>query len=244
MNESIYRVGNFTSSNIYKLCSRDKKGKSLGAPALTYIKEKQAEIRLGRSLDTGSYSRPMAWGNFVEQWYFDNELGFEFKIFSKQTFAHPTIENWTGSPDFTSNEVIAELKCYEPKNFSSYADALLTKDTEIIKKEHPKEYWQLISNAIILNKPLCEAILFMPNEEQLENIAHAAECYEGGNAWEYRFIYEEFRKNKWNLPFLPSNSVYEPCVRFKFEPPKQDIEYLTNSVEMAKGLLLTNVSNN
>ena len=37
------RNGNYSSSEIWKLTTLDKKGDSFGKPALTYIKEKQFE---------------------------------------------------------------------------------------------------------------------------------------------------------------------------------------------------------
>lgn len=51
------RIGRFTSSNIWKLTTLDRSGKSFGAPALTYIEEKRAERSLGRSIDLGKQSQ-------------------------------------------------------------------------------------------------------------------------------------------------------------------------------------------
>lgn len=41
MVEEIKRIGRFTSSQIWKLTTKDRTGKSFGAPALTYIEEKE-----------------------------------------------------------------------------------------------------------------------------------------------------------------------------------------------------------
>ena len=38
----------------------------------------------------------------------------------------------------------------------------MAKDAELFKKEFPKEYWQLCSNAIINDVPKVESIAFMP----------------------------------------------------------------------------------
>ena len=65
--QNTQRHGNFTSSSIYKLLSKDKSGKGFGTPALGYIEEKKIERRLRRSITTDSYSRDMAWGLFLEQ---------------------------------------------------------------------------------------------------------------------------------------------------------------------------------
>lgn len=224
------RVGNFTSSEIHRLCTFDRSGKKEGAPFHTYVEEKQREKRLGRSISTNASSRDTAWGNFIEIRVFEL-LGFEYKIKSDETFRHPTIEGWTGSPDLiVPNEKVSDIKCYAPNNFSKYADVLLTKDIELLKKENAKEYWQLVSNAIINQVPKAEAILYAPYISEQQEIIEMVENYDGADQYKYRFIAE----SEWyELPFIPDNSYYKNLIKFEFEVPKEDIEFLTERVQLA-----------
>jgi len=234
MNDNELRCGNFTSSEIFALLSLAKNKIDFGSPALTYINKKRMERKLRRSLETSSYSRAMAWGNFVEDYVFTNKIEYGYDILSKQTIKHPSILGWTGSPDLLNTDTVGEIKCYYPENFCSYADVLLSEDLDLFKKEHSKEYWQLISNAIINDKKYCEAILFMPNSTSLDEIKDIATKYEDFDTWKYRFIYEE---PKINLPWLPEESEYNELVRFKFEAPEQDKELLTEKEKQSIQLL-------
>lgn len=64
INTNKIRIGNFTSSEIWKLCKEDKKG-GFGAPALTYITEKNVERSFDLPLKTDVWSKEIAWGNWV-----------------------------------------------------------------------------------------------------------------------------------------------------------------------------------
>lgn len=238
MIEQKKRVGNFTSSQIYRLCASDKSGKPTAA-FYTYVKEKMFERKLGRSLEVGAYSQSMAWGKFLEKRVNDN-LPLEYTLISKTTYTHPKYNFWSGSPDFiVQGKKVSELKCFEPKNFASYVSALLTKDTEIIKAEHPKEYWQIVSNAIIQNVPKGEAIVYMPYASEMEEIRSLAEDVDylqkvGLMPWEVRFITE---KSDYQMAVLPDDSVFSNLNIFEFEIPQEDIIFLTKRVLMAQELL-------
>lgn len=234
MNQAI-RMGRFTSSEIYKLMTLNKAGNDFGAPALTYIKETNIERKLMRSLDTDAYSNDMAWGQFLEMVVF-SMLGTEYQITSKDTEIHPTINCWAGSKDLIVQGVkISDIKCYQPKNFAAYTDVLLTKDVDLLRLEFPKEYWQLVSNAIISDVPNAEAITYMPTLAELHEIRQLALDYTGADQWKYRFIYErEIDK----LAYLPENSFYSPLNKFQFHVPKEDIELLTNTVLAAEKKLI------
>jgi len=202
------RVGRFTSSQVYKLIpmgsikmtpeelvefkklnptskARNRPGgfSSLG---LTYISEKKLERRMGRSLDTGGYSQPAAWGNFMEFVIF-SLLGLEYTIESQTTVLHPDShlsKFWGGSVDLTvPNKKVAEIKCYQPKNFGFYADCLMEKDVDLFRKEFPAEYWQIVSNSVIHNVDIGEAILYMPYESEMPEIKEMAENSEEGDKW-------------------------------------------------------------
>jgi len=263
MIENKKRISNFTSSQMYRLVglgtrnatkeeiaefkkenpkSQKKTIKcenTFDEKAYTYIEEKIYEKALKRSIDTGAYSQSMAWGKFLEKRVNDN-LGMEYSLISKTTFSHPKYDFWTGSPDFVVQNIKdAELKCYEPKNFASYATALLTENTEIIKEKHPKEYWQIISNSIILGVPKGEAILYMPYESEMDEVRELAENPEylqqiGMMPWEVRFIVE---KSNSQLAVLPDDSSFPNLIKFEFDIPVKDAEFLTKRVLMASKIL-------
>ena len=92
------RAGRFTSSKIAALMSNGKVKGTLGKPALTYIKEKYFEVKLGRRLDNETNARPTSWGNLVENIAFE-QLSTDYNQVSQETIQHPAIENWSGSPD-------------------------------------------------------------------------------------------------------------------------------------------------
>lgn len=218
--ENKERIGSFTSSNIYRLLGSKKVRE-------TYIQEKQIEKRMGRSIQVESYSQAMAWGSFMEMFVFD-KIGLEYKITSNDTDVHPLIKGWSGSKDLIVPGIkVSDIKCYQPKNFALYTDALLTENIDFIRSNFPKEYWQLVSNAIINEVPNAEAITFMPYRSELDELRDFAENYEGSDSWKYRFIYES---DDCDLPYLPNTGYYESMNTFEFEVPNIDILLLTNAV--------------
>lgn len=229
------RTANFTSSQIWKLCKSDRSGKGFGAPALTYIKEKRMERKLKRSLDTGAFSKDINWGNFMEMRVF-NILGLEYQIKSDETKMHQTLPHWSGSADLVVPSVkIAEIKCYGLKKFCEYAEAIESKDIERIKNDFEAEYWQMVSNAIINQVPNAEAILYLPYENEMDEIREMAATYDGEDQFKYRFIAE---CQDWELSVMPDDSEYKNLNQFEFEVPKEDVEFLTNRVIEATKLLL------
>jgi hypothetical protein len=239
MIENRDRIGNFTSSNIFKLCASLKSGES-SAAYYTYIKEKMFERKLGRSVEMGVYSQNMAWGKFLEKRVNDN-LPMDYQMLHKSTKVHPKFHYVAGSVDFlVPNVKIAELKCFEPKNFASYVSVLMTGDTELIKKEHPKEYWQMVNNSQIHKTPKMEAIVYMPYESEMEEIRAFAEDPEylsaiGMMPWEVRFIVE---KSNAQLAVLPNDSEFKNLNIFEFDVPIEDVIFLNKKIIEAGKLLL------
>lgn len=239
------RIGRFTSSQMHRLMSLDRSGKKFGAPALTYIKEKEAERCLGRSIDTGAYSPEMTWGKVMEAYVFSFVLGIEYTLCSKETVVHPKYAFWSGSPDFTKTQTAGEIKCYYPKKFFEYSKALLQLKEGVItledfKAEFKAEYWQVVSNGVILNKPKCELIVFTPTHKQL---CHIIELMDEGwfeklglEPWMYRFI-DEARDKFYKLPHIPEHSEWPNFVSYEFQPPAEDIILLTKTVINAEKLL-------
>ena len=238
------RYGRFTSSQIWKLIKSGRGEYGFGSPALTYIQEKQIEVRMQSGIQPQTYSKPAIWGNFMEpivhKKLLERDLGY--KISSKATELHPDLELskfWSGSCDFEyfkGNELIAisETKSYQKKNFALYTDCLMLQDVELFKKNFHQEFWQIVSNAIIHGVDFGEAISFMPYESDYEMINDLAYNYEGPDMHLFRFIYEE---NMNYLPFIKDGGFYKDLNIFRFEIPEADKDFLTERIEKAIILL-------
>lgn len=234
---NINRWGKFTSSNVYKLIKLNAKGE-FQSPGLTYIEEKAIERKMKSCLDGGAHTQSLAWGNFMELVVY-SILGVQYQISSKDTTPHPIHEKyWSGSKDlFTVNpqtgkmESIAEIKCYQKKNFALYTDCILKKDIELFKEDFPKEYWQIVSNACIEGVDIGEAITYMPYVSEYEVIREMAENYDGADAWKYKFIRDLPIED---LPFLPDGGYYKNINKFAFIVPDEDKKLLEDRILQAE----------
>ena len=169
----------------------------------------------------------MAWGHFCEV-HVDRLVGPDYVLESDNTVKHPTIEGWAGSPDLIVPEIkIAEIKCYEPKNFGLLAECMLQESVTLLKQQFPAEYWQMVSNACIMEVDRAELILFMPYKAELQTLREMAEAYEGSDQWKYRFIFEA---PDCELAHLPDGGYYDHLIRFEFEVPVEDKKLLTEKV--------------
>lgn len=239
MIENIERIGSFTSSQIWNLAAKGKGENGFSVGALTYIKSRRQERKLMRSGDVEVKSRAMLWGlcleGFVEKLI--DEFGYE--LISNQSKMHPKHDFWAGSTDLLKPKVkVGDIKCYEPINFSELSDVLLAKDVELFKKERPKEFWQLVSNAIINEVPVAESVAFMPSIEQLPAIAEYISQMDELEQLKYEFIYNDIVNERLErLPYLPSNSDYKPINKFEFTVPEEDIEFLTKRVLLAESMI-------
>jgi len=233
------RIGNFTSSEIWKIMRISAKGEFL-APALTYIQEKKFERKIKRSLDVEAESKPMKWGKFLESRVHDL-LPLSYQHVFDETLMHEIIDCWSGSPDeiSISESIVADVKCLQPKKFCEVVDdlteAVAKNDVSIFKNNHPDKYWQLVSNAIITGMKNIELIVYMPYESELEYIRDSVADYDGPDQWKYRFIAES---DKSELAYLPNDSEYKNLNRFKFELNQDDAKLLTQTVLRAKTELL------
>lgn len=239
-----YRRGRFTSSMVFNLIKGGRgKNDVFSAPGLNYIQEKNIERRMGTCLDGGAHTQALAWGNFMELTLY-SILGTQYQISSKDTKLHPKYPKiWAGSTDVYTEDPrtkkmlsIGEIKCYQRKNFALYTDCILKKDTELLKEEFPKEYWQIVSNAIINEVEIGEAITYMPYASEAEVIKQMAEDYEGEDFWKYKFIRDLPIED---LPFLPDGGYYKNINKFAFIIPQEDIEFLTSRILLASELLET-----
>lgn len=244
MVEILERIGRFTSSQIWKLTTKDRTGKTFGAPALTYIEEKRAERTLGRSIDLGKSSQATIWGQVMEHYCNKYHLGIEYTFGSKQTDVHPKYKFWSGSKDFVTDVIAGDIKSNEPKRHYELTMNLLKVKEGIISLEEFKKlekevYWQVVSNCIILGKPKGEIIAYTPTYEQLQIIRQEIEETNvleklDINPWQARFIIEnEF----YNLPYIPEWSEFPNFTSFIFDVPTEDVIFLTKKVIEANELL-------
>lgn len=244
MVEEIKRIGRFTSSQIWKFTTKDRTGKTFGAPALTYIEEKRAERSLGRSIDLGKGGSATIWGKVMEYYCDKYELDLSYTMASKYTDVHPKFPFWSGTKDFTRELVAGDIKCFEPKRFYELTMNLLKLKEGVItlddfKKEEKEVYWQVVSNCIILSKPKGEIVSYTPTEQQLIEIRKDIEETNilevlGVEPWQGRYIYE---KPIYELPYIPNGIEFPNCVKFEFDIPADDIVFLTKCVLDAEKLL-------
>lgn len=243
------RCGNFTSSEIVALTTKDRKGTGPGAPFLTYVNETNMERRLQRSLTTEVDAKPLTWGKLLEPRVFDM-LGLEYTLTSDETFQHPEIPYWVGSPDGLkpANAALMDIKCpFTLKSFCNLVDPLYEGLTGIhamneIRERHKdgdKYYWQLVSNAIIKNMDYAELIVYMPYFFELADIRMMAQNLPGdqlGNLYWLTMSQDD------QLPYLPDGGYYKNLNVIRFEIPQEDKKFLTERVKQAGAMLINNPS--
>jgi len=242
------RNGNFTSSEIVKLCSNGKSKGSFGAPFYTYIDECNMERRLGRPLENEIDSKPTSWGKLCEQVAFNTKtIGLEYKLCSDVTIKHPKIDFWCGSPDsLKGDDTVGDFKC--PMTLKSFCqlvdpyyengnlihDGLTIEAVRANHKDGDKYFWQLVSNAIITGRKKAELIIFCPFLDELDGIRELASS--AGEMGEYtKWVY--FAPNE-QLPHLIRGNHYNNINIISFDVFQKDIDFLESRV-LAGGELLT-----
>lgn len=257
------RHGNFTSSEMYKLMAigkrpmtaeelaeRPKSGKGskttliedptvFGDLALTYIREKNMERKLGRCLDTESNAKPLTWGELVEKKAFEL-LGLEYKLTSTDTDVHPEIDYWAGSKDgikYDQKKKIVEFK--SPITLKSFCEYAECRNIDDIRANHPdgeKHYWQIISNACINSCDGAELIIYMPRHSELQSIRDLAQQQDAEEVHKYYWIGSS---NDDDLPFIPNDcTAYESMYIFPFDIPQYDKDLMKERILKAGELLI------
>ncbi len=243
--ENVLRVGNLTSSNAIKLFSEPtaaeaKKGVIFGKGALTYIKERNHERRLGRSLNMEVSAKPTKWGKVGEMRVFEL-LPLEYTVVGDVTDLHPIYDFWSGSKDVckNNNETVGDIKC--PYTLASFCDLVhpLYENLNgmdamnVVRNTHSegeKYYQQIVSNACITGAKYGELIVYMPYKSELEDIKFSVL-----DDPEFMFI-------KWaldnELPFLPDGGYYKNLNTIRFEIPQSDKDILTKRMIEAGKLLI------
>jgi len=234
MLDNTKRNGNFTSSEIHRLCGFDRSGKKPSAIFYSYVNEKHGEIDMNRSIKVQDKSKTSKWGLLMEVVLF-NHLGLNYAMKSQDTIVSDKYEHFSGTPDLISEDKIGEIKCYYPLKFYNLTKCLLKKDVELLKKEFKAEYWQCVSNAILADKKKVELITFMPKyKELIDIIIEITETdFLTRNGLEEKDFYFILNDDIETLPYLPDDSKMESINRFEFEVPKEDVDFLLERIEMA-----------
>lgn len=221
------RIGCFTSSEIVSLfgeptAAAKKQGAIIGQAAHTYIAECNMERRLRLPLTTDINARPLSWGKLVEYKAFEI-MGFEYKHSSQDTFVHPEIEYWSGSPDghkFDEGKTVFDIKCpLTRKSFCQLVDCKTIEEVVENHKEGEKYKWQLISNAILTDSKFCELIVYMPYLEELEDIRDMASQLPEETQKHYYWLNTSSNEE---LPYLIKGGYYKNFNVIRFEVTEED----------------------
>jgi hypothetical protein len=245
------RLGNFTSSNIHKLMSLNKAKTDFGAPAITYIHEKNLERKLGIALNTETNAKETSWGLMMEDRIFDM-LGLEYTKTSTETDIHPNIPYWSGSKDGTKEGIVRAVYDFKApftrKSFCGLVmplycglegidaiNALINGfEHEGVKyPAHPSGeayYLQLVSNGIINNINFAELIVYMPYQSELLAIREANK--DNPSCRWMNYATEE------EIPYLPDGGFFKNLNIIRFEIPQAEKEAVTANVLKAGKMLI------
>jgi hypothetical protein len=218
--------------------TKSRDGKTFGAPAFTYISEKNMERRLGRALNTEVDSRPMVWGKFCEPRIF-NLLPTEYTHSSQETKQHPNFNYWAGSKDglkYDEGKTVYDFKAPSThKSFCNLVDPIYEGLTGLAAMEKVREnhsdgdkfYWQLVSNSIIDQTKFAELIVYMPYKSELDDIrAQANQSGDPKHYWIWSATDDE-------LPWIQDDGFYTNINIIRFEVPLQDKLLLAKTVQEA-----------
>lgn len=224
------RTGNFSSSKVADLMSKGRGNwshKNVGAPFNTYVQHKVWENKLKQPLEKEHNALPTMWGKLVEVLAFKEMNDLSVSLTSKTRYGHPTIEHWNGMPDYVSErtKTVGDVKSPWTLNaFCGLVDAC-EEGLEAFKEYSSTYYWQLISNAILTESKYMELVVFMPYEDQIEEIR---DMMEGDPDY-----YGMWNKPPSHLPSLKREGLYKNLNRFTWEVPEEDKELLTERVKLA-----------
>jgi len=225
------RVGNFSSSEIYRLMSKGRGNWSIqntGKAFDSYVKEKAFERKLGRSIEKDVKAKSLTWGTLVEEQCF-NRLDLKYSLVSKDRYYHKDFADyWSGMPDLITPELVGDIKCpYTLNSFMELLDAMTGADA--LKKANDQYYWQLVSNAILCDKETAVLVVYVPYNRDLAKIRELAqEKIDASNtyAWINWADDEE-------LPYIPDDADILDANSFEFKVSDKDKQMLNDRVELA-----------
>lgn len=223
-------LGNFSSSEIIRLCGTAKARE-------TYIREKNLERKLGRSLNKDFRSKDTSWGHLVEYWVLKTKLGTEYSQNSLETVKHPTVDCWVGSPDAMKHiigmKTVCDIKGLQLKGFCEMVDAFQKGGIQEVISETDsgeKFYLQIVSNGCITSTSNGELILACPYKSELDEIRHLAMNYDGPDPGRFEWI--AFADDE-ELPYLPDGGHYKNLNFLQFPLPADHRLKVHNSVVSA-----------
>lgn len=231
------RNGCFTSSEIYKLMTNGRGSNTLGAPCLDYVKEKNFERKLGRSIQDENMARALSWGKLVEKMAFEN-LGHDYKLCSDETICHPEINCWLGTPDairYGTSAAVVDIKSpITLKSFCTLVECNTVDDLRNNHKDGEKYFWQLVSNAVLTEQEFAELVVYMPYQDELELIREMARNIDELNTFKYMWI--NYAQDE-ELPYLIRGGAYDNINVLRFEVKETYKAQLTQRVEVCKLML-------
>ena len=182
--QNINRVGNLTSSQAYKIAATGRGSAEFSEAGLTYINTRVQERKRKKSMSLDQDSMATAWGDLMEI-YVSELIYLDYQERNLRTKVHPKYPFWTGTPDFSAPDRVADVKGYYPEKFCNLADCIIecqkNNSPEALKtyskKDKGLEYWQLISNALIHKVEICELILIQPYDSMAEELCKVAESH-------------------------------------------------------------------
>lgn len=240
------RTGTFSSSNIHKLVKKGTEKNIFSVAGLTYINEVFNERLTLRPSSVEMQHRQTTWGKLCEYYLFQ-KLDLKYVDKHDERIFHKTMECWSGAPDLISTNTVADIKC--PFSPNVFANKIRSHgNIEMYKKMFPEDYWQLVSNAILMEShgnviSHGESIVFCPTKTELSNIRSFVETLGKSNTPEIMaFEIELQKKVQWfmlysddeQLPYISDDSILKPINTFSFVIPKEDKDFLTNRILLAE----------
>jgi hypothetical protein len=229
------RTATFSSSSAWKLFTTGKGGKGLGAPALKYIKQVRQEGKLGRSIKNQVEAKQTSWGTFLESRVFKMVDTSYQHVAHQGRLVHPDHNRWTGIPDFLSGyDTVSDCKCpFNPEKFCDKMEAL--QDYGTFKKEFPEDFWQLVSNLVLLRANgldinFIEAVNYMPYRSELDEIRMCA-----GDDKSMRWL--EYTPDE-GLPWLPDGGHYKNLNIHRFQVMERDVDHCNMIFPMCIDIML------
>jgi hypothetical protein len=161
----------------------------------------------------------------------DMHVGLEYELASTERLVHPEFKYWTGAPDLISETCVGDIKCPQLKAFCDLSDICLSGDVFELKSSYPEYYWQLVSNAILLDKQFAELIVYCPYEDDLGMIKHHAQNVDAQDLYKYYWLGSAMNEE---IPYILPGEEFKDLNIFKFEVPTEDKDLLTETIKQIK----------
>jgi hypothetical protein len=113
----------------------------------------------------------------------------------------------------------------------SFVELVDIQDIDTFKYERPEYYWQLVSNAILLDKQFAELIVYCPYEDDLGLIKHEAQNVDAQDLYKYYWLASATNEE---IPYILPGGEFKDLNIFKFEVPTEDKELLTETIKQIK----------